>query len=125
MKQRAMPALCALAVVGMASSYAAAQSAPPTFQADPSVYKVIFEDSNFRVIEAIRKKGVHDKEHGHPLPFIVYSLSGCETKLYGADGKTRMANSKPGQAFAGPVIASHSAENVGSADCHEIMVERK
>jgi hypothetical protein len=28
---------------------ALAQSAPPTYQADPSVYKVVFEDQNFRV----------------------------------------------------------------------------
>jgi hypothetical protein len=27
-----------------------AQTAPPTYQADPDVYKIIFEDQNFRVI---------------------------------------------------------------------------
>jgi hypothetical protein len=32
------------------------------------VCKVIFEDTNFRVIEATRKKGIHDKAHGHPVP---------------------------------------------------------
>ncbi|HEY1545612.1 MAG TPA: hypothetical protein VGG01_24685 [Xanthobacteraceae bacterium] len=124
MKQRAMLALSA-PVVGMASSYAAAQSAPPTYQADPDVYKVIFEDSNFRVIEAIRKKGVHDKTHGHPVPAVIYSVSGCSPKLYGADGKIRMATSKAETAMAVPIIVSHSAENVGPADCHEIFVERK
>jgi hypothetical protein len=36
---------------------AAAQDAPPTYQADPSVYKVIFEDQNFRVIAATWSKG--------------------------------------------------------------------
>ena len=125
MKQRPVLALCALAVVGLVSSSARAQSAPPTYQADPDVYKVIFEDSNFRVIEAIRKKGVHDKPHGHPVPSVIYSVTGCHTKLYGADGKTREVETKPGHASAAPVIASHSAENIGPADCHEIFVERK
>jgi hypothetical protein len=27
-----------------------AEGSPPTYQADPDVYKVIFEDANFRVI---------------------------------------------------------------------------
>jgi len=52
-------------IVGMASTTAVAQTAEPTYKGDPAVYKVIFEDANFRVIEAIRKKGVHDKAHGH------------------------------------------------------------
>jgi hypothetical protein len=45
-------------IVGMASTGAAAQTAEPTYKADPSVYKIIFEDANFRVIEGIRKAGV-------------------------------------------------------------------
>ena len=36
---------------------AMAQTAPPTYQGDPDVYKVIFEDQNFRVIAVNRKKG--------------------------------------------------------------------
>jgi hypothetical protein len=35
-------------------SMAMAQTVEPTFKADPSVYKVIFEDANFRVIEGTR-----------------------------------------------------------------------
>ena len=51
----------ALLCLGVASpSIAVAQNAPPTYQGDPDVYKVIFEDQNFRVISATRKKGVHD-----------------------------------------------------------------
>jgi hypothetical protein len=51
---------------GAASTAVMAQTAEPTYKGDPDVYKVIFEDANFRVIEATRKKGVHDKAHGHP-----------------------------------------------------------
>jgi len=35
-------------MVGMGSSGAVAQTAAPTYKGDPSVYKVIFEDDNFR-----------------------------------------------------------------------------
>src|ERR1700721_1868115 len=111
MNRRTTLALSAMALLSVTSSGAVAQSAPPSYQGDPDVYKVIFEDQNFRVIAATRKKGVHDKVHGHPLPFVVYSVTDCKTKLYAADGKTTEIDSKAGTATALPAIASHSAEN--------------
>lgn len=49
------------------STGAFAQTAEPTYKGDPSVYKLIFEDANFRVIDITRAKGVHDKTHAiHP-----------------------------------------------------------
>src|SRR5437762_11093944 len=114
MLRRTLLALC-VATIATASA-ARAESAPPTFQGDPDVYKVIFEDQNFRVIAVTRKKGVHDKTHGHPLPSIVYNITDCATKLYAADGKTNEVPGKAGTANAIAPIASHSAENVGPAD---------
>ncbi len=112
-------------MLGTASTAVMAQAAEPTYKGDPDVYKVIFEDANFRVIEATRKKGVHDKAHGHPVPSIVYSLTDCKTKQYAADGKTTEGETKAGSARAVPVTGSHSAENIGSADCKQIFVEKK
>jgi hypothetical protein len=111
--------------VHVPSSAALAQTAPPTYQGDPDVYKVIFENDQFRVIAATRKKGVHDRPHGHPLPSIIYFVDDCKTKQYAAGGKTSEAESKAGTAQAVPIIASHSAENTGPNDCHQIFVERK
>jgi len=118
-------ALGAASLLSLGSA-ALAQSAPPTYQGDPDVYKVIFEDDNFRVIEAIRKPGVHDKLHSHPLPAVVYDVTDCTTKLYDANGKvTSEGTRKADTAFASPITAGHSAENTGSADCKQIFVERK
>jgi hypothetical protein len=103
----------------------AAKAAPPSYQADPDVYKVIFEDQNFRVIELLRKKGVRDKPHGHSLPFVSYTLNDCTQKFYAADGKVTERSSKAGTVRATPVIASHSVETTGTTDCHSILVERK
>jgi hypothetical protein len=116
--------LSAALIVGTASS-AVAQTAEPTYKGDPSVYKVIFEDANFRVIEGIRQKGVHDKVHSHPVPFVIYSVTDCKTKLYAADGKTTEVDSKAGTASALPTIAAHSAENTGNVDCKQIFFEKK
>jgi hypothetical protein len=92
---------------------------------DPDVYKVIFEDQNFRVIASTRKKGVHDRVHSHPLPSVVYNVNDCVTRLYAADGKTMDVTGKAGTATTVPIIASHSAENIGPTDCETIFVERK
>ena len=102
----------------LTASYAAlAQTAPPSYEGDPDVYKVIFEDQNFRVIAATWTKGTTDKPHGHPLPFVVYSLDDCTLRLHNPDGTTRDSVSKAGTAFAGPPTASHTAENISEADC--------
>jgi hypothetical protein len=111
--------------VGMSSTGAFAQAAEPSYKGDPDVYQVIFEDANFRVIESTRKKGVHDKVHGHPLPSIVYNITDCTTKQYSPDGKSSEATAKAGTARALAVIPSHSAENTGAADCKQLFVEKK
>jgi hypothetical protein len=119
--------LGAAALLSLASSPIVAQEAPPTYEADPSVYKLIYEDEHFRVIDGLRKKGVHDKLHSHPVPSIVYYLTDCTDQLYDADGKsagTPIAG-KAGTVRPVPIVRAHSAENVGPADCEEIFVERK
>jgi hypothetical protein len=112
-------------LVGIASTGAIGQTAEPTYKGDPAVYKVIFEDANFRVIEANRPAGVKDKAHGHPVPSVAYYLTDCKSKLTAADGKTNETTNKAGTANAVPVIASHSAENIGTANCKQIFVEKK
>ena len=112
-------------IFGMGATGAMAQTAEPTFKGDPSVYKVIFEDANFRVIEANRGPGVKDKPHGHPLPSVVYSVTDCKSKLTGADGTVRESITKAGTAQAVPVIPSHTAENIDTTNCKQLFVEKK
>jgi len=120
-------ALGAMALASLASSAAMAQNAPPSYEGDPDVYKVIFEDQNFRVIDSVRKKGVHDRLHSHPVPSVVYYPNDCTSQVYGPDGKPTGAatTTKAGTVRAVPITPAHSVENVGPADCHAIFVERK
>ncbi|MGE5139841.1 MAG: hypothetical protein ACM3JD_10285 [Rudaea sp.] len=111
-----------------AASYqpaAAQDAAPPSYKGDPEVYKVIFEDKNFRVIDALRKAGQHDKLHSHPVPSVIYFLTDCKDKLYGPGGKTIISEHKAGTVLAAPIVKAHSTENIGTGDCHQIFVERK
>jgi len=110
-------------MVGFVSA-AAGQAAEPTYKGDPDVYKVIYEDANIRIIEAIRKAGVTDKMHGHPVPSVVYSITDCQTRQT-ADGKSMQTDSKAGQARAVPVVAGHTATNTGPNDCKQLFIEKK
>ena len=100
-----------------------AQSAPPTYQGDPSVYKIIFENDSFRVIAATWKAGQADQPHSHPIASVVYALNDC--KLTNPDGTTRDVVNKAGTATAAPITASHTAQNTGSSDCQVVFIERK
>jgi hypothetical protein len=115
----------AAALFAVTSTAAFAQTAEPTYKGDPSVYKLIFEDANFRVIEGTRGPGVKDKPHGHLSAGVVYSLTDCKTKLTGADGSTRESVTKAGTAQAVPVIPSHVAENIDTTACKQLFVEKK
>jgi hypothetical protein len=114
---RRLPAFILSATAfALKASWALAQTAPPSYQSNPDVYKVIYEDQNFRVIAVTRKKGLHDKAHGHPVPSIVYNITDCATKLYATDGKTNEVPGKAGTANAVAPVASHSAENISPVD---------
>jgi hypothetical protein len=117
--------LGAAVLIGLGCSASMAQAAEPSYKADPDTYKVIFEDANYRVIEANHKKGVRDKVHSHPVSFVVVNLTDCKNRLYGADGKTTDNVAKAGTVQVIPAVPSHSAENIGDADCKQIFVEKK
>jgi hypothetical protein len=114
-----------LAATFVLPTAATAQSVAPSYEASPDVYKIIFEDANFRVIEATRKAGVKDKSHSHSLAGVVYYVTDCPSKLYTPDGKVAESAGRAGTAGPTPVIASHQAENVGKSDCKQILVEKK
>jgi hypothetical protein len=118
--------LCA-AMVGLYAAPGAAvaqNKSPPTYEADPSVYKVIFENKDFRVIDAVRKAGQQDKPHSHPLPSVVYFLTDCNDDVT-ENGQVRHSVRKAGEVLASPITQSHTAKNIGSTDCHSLFVERK
>ena len=125
MSVRVLPTALLGCVLAVAATAAFAQSAEASYKADPDVYKVIFEDANFRVIAVDRKKGVKDKLHAHPLPSIVYNVTDCKTRLATPDGKSVDRDGKAGTADAAPVTPGHTAENIAASDCKQVLVEKK
>ena|ERR1700761_5692124 len=108
--------VCALITFGLISGVCA-QIAEPT-------YKIIYEDATLRIIEAVRRAGITDRIHGHPVASVVYNITDCKTKLT-VDGKSTETDAKAGAIRALPVIPAHTAENTGANDCKQLFVERK
>jgi len=115
--------VCGMMLMAGASG-ASARNSQPSYKADPDVYKVIFEDANFRVIRVVRKKGLSDRPRSHLLPSTAYHVNDCKNRLYSADGKFIERDTKGGTSSATPVTASHSVENIGASDCTQIIVEK-
>jgi hypothetical protein len=125
MNRSATTALCFSALLYLSPSITFAQNAPPTYEADPSVYKILFEDQSFRVISATWKVGATDKAHSHTAPSVGYFVTDCTLRLRSADGKTVEINPKAGGSMAIANTPSHTAENAGSKECQAVLVERK
>ena len=109
-----------------AFAQAGPQTAPLSYVAEPSTYKLLSENDQFRVIDVHRPAGHRDAWHSHS-PAVVYGLTDCQTRLHFPDGKTAGgdAPTKAGTVIFNPAVASHAAENTGTAECHQLIIERK
>jgi hypothetical protein len=103
------------------------ENAPLSYVADPKVYHLISENDQFRVVEVTRPAGFRDAWHSHGKATVVYNLTECQTRLHLPDGKSTggTAAAKAGSVVYNGPIPSHSAENVGSAECRQLLVELK
>ena len=112
--------LTALLVLALAAQKAVAQD--PVKMA-PAMHKVILENDRARVYEVTIKAGTKLGMHSHPA-HITYFLSASKGKFTMADGSTRDADVKAGEArWNDPV--THSFENTGTTDAHALVVELK
>jgi hypothetical protein len=102
-------AVAASAALYMVSSVVMAQDTEPSYKADPGVYKVVFENQYFRVIEANKEKGQRDRAHSHPVESVVYFFTDCNEKLTGPDGQSRNTSNKAGHVVAPPIVRSHTS----------------
>jgi hypothetical protein len=99
-------------------------NAPPSYVADPAAYKLLGQNEQFLVVMSKKLAGSRDKWHSH-LPNVVYNLTDCHLRIYTPDGKSKELNPKAGSVVFQPAIPSHSAENIGSAECDQLIIERK
>lgn len=61
--------------------------------------------------------------HSHP-PYVAYVLKPYKARLRLADGSQKIVDRKPGDVFWGDTV-THSVENLGDAEIHNLIVELK
>lgn len=115
--------LTAAAFIGAGA--VSAQDSPPSYQADPDVYKLVFEDMSFRIVSATWQPGQTDKPHSTLSTAVAYALTDCALRVAAPDGKFAYINTRAGAASTVAMTHSHMATNVGTAVCHVLLIERK
>jgi hypothetical protein len=92
--------------------------------AAPDVYKTRAENDKYRIVEGTWKPGQRDEFHSHSA-LLSYSLTPCLVRIHFPDGSRQEVTFVANQASSQGAIASHSVENIGSADCKVLMFEAK
>ena len=105
----------------------AAAIAPRTIAQDRVVAvpgtKVLFENQCVRVQYHDVDFGGTVPMHSHPN-YIVYTLKPFKARITLPDGTQRISEHAAGEAYWNPAL-SHSVENLGSTDIHNLIVELK
>ncbi len=100
-----IPIVC-LSILALAIS-----KAQDPAKVDPAHYKVIFNNSQVRILDVRQKPGDKAPMHSHPN-HVVYALTGETLKFTLPDGKTNTVTFSAGQA-TWRNAETHTVENVG------------
>jgi quercetin dioxygenase-like cupin family protein len=116
-------AALAAATLAFTATAAAAASGPDPVKVDPKHYKVVFENSDVRVLRI--HYGPHETSvmHWHPDGVVTY-VSGGHIKFALPNGKTIESNGKPGDAMWAPGGA-HKPTNMSDKPMDAVLVELK
>ena len=90
----------------------------------PATHKAVFENDRVRVVDINVKPGAKVPMHSHPQLIAVGLGENCEIKFASPDGKEQRVEFKSGD-MAWREAESHSAENIGSTECHALNIEFK
>ena len=85
--------------------------------------KVLLENAHVRVQYHDVAVGETVPMHSHPS-YVAYVLKPYKARLKQNDGSERVVDRKPGDVFWGDPV-THSVENLGTNDIHNLIVELK
>lgn len=89
----------------------------------PQIYTLVLENEKVRVLRSIVKVGARAELHHHPNR-IVYAVNDAQLKLKSPGGEWEEKKFKAGDIFWAPAT-DHEAENIGTTDSHNIVIEMK
>ncbi len=111
--------LVTLAVGFSASTAMAGEQMPPD-----QYTKVLLDNDQVRVLEAIRPPGTKVPMHTHPT-MIAYYFSPCKIKHTFPDGRVKVKEAQVGKALWKPNGLTHAIEILGDKDQHVLVIELK
>ena len=89
----------------------------------PHLYSVRLDNDRVRILEYRLKPGEKEATHSHP-PGVVYVLNAATVRSTLADGKTVETSSEAGD-VSWRDATSHSLQNVGQTEAHNLAIEVK
>ena len=92
----------------------------------PRAYRVALENDKLRVLEFNGRPGMAvcgDGMHSHPAHLTI-TLTPAKVRVKSPDGKTFVAEFKPGDVFWSEA-ETHETENLGGKDIRALLVELK
>jgi hypothetical protein len=95
-------------------------------RANPRAFAVLFENDRVRVLEFTSRPGIGicgQGVHSHP-PHVNIAITAVKARITLPDGKTFVAQNKPGDVFWEDAV-THSVENIGGSNARAYMVELK
>ena len=113
-------------IVAAATSAGAAAATWATAQDRVGVVpgmKVLLDNDCVRVQYHDVAVGQKVPMHSHPN-YVVYTLKSFKARITLPDGTQRISERKAGEAYWNEAL-SHSVENIGSSDIHNLIVELK
>ena len=113
-----------LAVVALSMCFVAGMAIAADSMGDDPNVKVLLENDQVRVFEAIRPPGTKVPMHEHP-PFVVYFMSSYKAKQILPNGKEVVKDYNAGTASHRPKGLKHGIEILGTVDQHVLLIEFK
>src|SRR5512137_2886766 len=97
---------------------------PDVLTSAGNAYKLLIENEKVRVLDIHLKPGEKAPMHNHPNDHLVYVLNNAKFKLTFSDNKSGVFDLKAGQTVW-MKAGSHSTENIGTSEGHNLVVEVK
>jgi quercetin dioxygenase-like cupin family protein len=123
MTMKTITSLVVVAAVATLSILLRVALAQDTLLVNADSVHLKLENDRVRVLESNLQPGGKEKMHSHPS-YVIYVIKGGRVRIHNADGKTSETDLKAGDViFRDPV--THWAENIGTTEIAEILVELK
>ncbi len=98
--------------------------AQDTAAVNPHIIKILYEDSDIRILEVKSDPGDVEDWHGHP-GYFAYAITDGRLRITLPDGRSQVVEIRKGENVLLDAVKRHKGENVGDSQIQIILVELK